>query len=222
MPAQTRVDVVSSAAAAVMTEVDDEIRHLLAAQGRAGVVVALRRTALALARSGVARDQLKRRALEVAADDLAWGRRPLAHWPQAFAEASCPTEESRLAVRRSLPADAAPADLRAQTALAAEIEARVLREGPDAFFAAILLPERLAEEAELQARLWDDPRISADAEARGLMRAAERGLRVRLQAMDHGCLDRLAATRPAPGFLSRLAGLFRAGDDPPPRQGPRA
>lgn len=173
--------IVASAAAAAIIEVHQEINDLAAHAGRAGVVARLRERAADLAYSGAAREQLKSRALEVAADDLAWGRAALCNWPTFFAEEMRPSPESRAELRRLVtpyqPADAVAASV------ASAIEARLLQDGEDSFTAARRLAERLAEEIALQSALWDDPRIAADLNTRRLMRAGELGLSLRLETI---------------------------------------
>lgn len=173
--------IVASAAAAAIIEVHEEIHGLARHAGRAGVVARLRERAAELVCSGAAREQLKSRALEVAADDLAWGRAALSNWPTFFAEELRPSSESRAELRRLVtpyqPADAVAASV------AASIEARLLHDGGDSFTAARHLADRLGDEIVLQAALWDDPRIAADLDARRLMRAGELGLSLRLEAI---------------------------------------
>ena len=173
--------IVASAAAAAISEVHDEIHDLSAHAGRAGVVARLRERSAELSQSGAAREQLKSRALEVAADDLAWGRAALSNWPTFFAAEHRPSPESRAELRAMVtpyqPADAVAASV------AATIEARLLQDGGDSFTAARQLAERLADEIALQSALWDDPRIAADLNARRLMRAGELGLSLRLDAI---------------------------------------
>lgn len=185
--------IVASAAAAAIIEVHDEIHDLSAQAGRAGIVARLRERAAELSQSGAAREQLKSRALEVAADDLAWGRAALSNWPTFFAAEHRPSPESRAELRRMVtpcqPADAVAASV------AATIEARLLQEGGDSFAAARQLAERLADEIALQSALWDDPRITADLNARRLMRAGELGLSLRLEAINRREIER---TKPQP------------------------
>lgn len=184
----TSDSIVASAAAAAIIEVHDEIHNLATQAGRAGVVARLRERSAELSQSGAAREQLKSRALEVAADDLAWGRAALSNWPTFFAAEHRPSQESRAELRRIVtpyqPADAVAASV------AAAIEARLLQEGGDSFAAARQLAERLADEIALQSALWDDPRIAADLNARRLMRAGELGLSLRLEAINRRKVER--------------------------------
>lgn len=180
--------IIASAAAAAIVQVHDEIHDLSAQAGRAGVVARLRERSAELSQSGAAREQLKSRALEVAADDLAWGRAALSNWPTFFAAEHRPSPESRAELRRLVtpyqPADAVAASV------AALIEARLLQDGGDSFTAARQLPQRLADEIALQSALWDDPRITADLNARRLMRAGELGLSLRLDAINRWKVER--------------------------------
>lgn len=173
--------IVASAAATAILDVHQEIHNFATQAGRAGVVARLRERSAELAHSGDAREQLKSRALEVAADDLAWGRAALSNWPTFFAEEWRPSPESRAELRRLLtpyqPADAVA------SSVAAAIEARLMQDGEDSFAAARQLAERLANEIALQSALWDDPRLAADLNARRLMLAGEVGLSLRLEAI---------------------------------------
>lgn len=174
--------IVASAAATAIIEVHQEIHDLATRAGRAGVVARLRERSAELAHSGAAREQLKSRALEAAADDLAWGRAALSNWPTFFAEEWRPSPESRAELRR-LVTPCQPGDTVASS-VAAAIEARLIQDGEDSFAAARQLAERLADEITLQSALWDDPRIAADVDARRLMRAGEVGLSLRLEAIE--------------------------------------
>ncbi|MBI1685899.1 hypothetical protein [Caulobacter hibisci] len=137
-----------------------------------------------LASSPLARDQLLSRALELAAQDLEAGRRPLAHWPLFFARDLAPPAEAREDVRDWVLAHAekegADPMLADGEAVAQAVEARAVRELGDAFETARGLTRRLRVEAWLQMVLWDDPRIPANAETRWLMRAGGRRLMARL------------------------------------------
>ena len=177
----TADSIIASAAAKAIIEVHQEIHDLSTQAGRAGVVARLRERSAELAHSGVGREQLKSRALEVAADDLAWGRAALSNWPTFFAEERRPSPESRAELRR-LVTPYQPADAVASS-VAAAIEARLLQDGEDSFAATRQLAERLADEIALQSALWDDPRLAADLNARRLMRAGEMGLSLRLEAI---------------------------------------
>lgn len=188
--------IIASAAATAMIEVHDEILDLATQAGRAGVIARLRERSAELSQSGAAREQLKSRALEAAADDLAWGRAALSNWPTFFAADQRPSPEARAELRRMV-TPYQPADAVAAT-VASAIEARLLQEGDDSFAAARQLPERLADEIALQAALWDDPRISADLNARRLMRAGELGLNLRLEAIKRRKVER-AMPRPKRG-----------------------
>ncbi|PXA85335.1 hypothetical protein DMC18_22990, partial [Caulobacter sp. D5] len=123
--------------------------------------------------------QLLSRALELAAQDLEAGRRPLAHWPLFFARDLAPPDEAREDVRDWVLAHADPL-LSDGEAVAQAVEARTVRDLGDAFETARGLTRRLRVEAWLQLALWDDPRIPANAETRWLMRAGGRRLMARL------------------------------------------
>ncbi len=67
-----------------LAEVHDQIADLISAQSWADVVAQLREHAADLSSSAIARNQLKARALEVAADNLVGGRAAFTDWPAFF------------------------------------------------------------------------------------------------------------------------------------------
>ncbi len=169
----------STAAAAALIAAADVVEDAWSRKPAREAVVRLSLHAEELASSPLARDQLLSRALELAAQDLEAGRRPLAHWPLFFARDLAPPTEAREDVRDWVLAHADPL-LSDGEAVAQAVEARTVRELGDAFETARGLTRRLRVEAWLQLALWDDPRIPANAETRWLMRAGGRRLMARL------------------------------------------
>ena len=178
---------ISQAAAAAVAEVQAAAMEHGAHMGRAGVTVSLRAQARDLAGSAVARDQIRSRAFESAADDVAWGRPPLADW-RLFAIDALPAPEADRAPLRA--AAAQPVSEDAAHRLAREVEHRALS-SDDTVDAVRSLAVDLAAEAQMQEMLWDDPRIAAAPEVRALMRASAAVLRRRAEELD-------TPIRPAP------------------------
>ncbi|MFT4253166.1 MAG: hypothetical protein QM608_11825 [Caulobacter sp.] len=174
----------ATAAAAALIEAADVIEDAWTRKPAREAVTRLSLHAEELASSPLARDQLLSRALELAAQDLEAGRRPLAHWPLFFARDLAPSAEAREDVRDWVLAhaerQAAAPPLSDGEAVAQAVEARTVRDLGDAFETARGLTRRLRVEAWLQLALWDDPRIPANAETRWLMRAGGRRLMARL------------------------------------------
>ncbi len=170
---------VGAAAAAALLAAADHVDQAASGASPREAATRLSLHAEDLAHSPVARDQLLSRALELAAGDLAEGRRPLSHWPLFFAEDLSPSLEAREDVRAWVLAGADPM-LADGEAVAEAVEARAVRELGDAFETARGLTRRLRIEAWLQLALWDDPRIPANAETRFLMRAGGRRLMARV------------------------------------------
>lgn len=155
---------VAVAAAKAMLQVRDEIVDLFTSGGNADVIVALRAHSHALSHSAIAHDQIKCRALECAADDLAGGRAPLASWSLSMSEDNDPSTAERLRLRlRVGPKDAADDEL--AKGLAASLELQVLAEHAGARMTARRLTHLLSQEAQLQYATWDGPRIQAPSDA---------------------------------------------------------
>lgn len=188
------VDVVSAAAAYAITEVHADIREMSPSRGRAGLVASLRRGANSLAPSGVAMEQVKRVALQVAADDIAWGRAPLVAWRTFFKNETAELELARAEIRLRLgtPPRAVTAE---EDAVATEIETQVLNRAGDAFVAARERWDLLERAVQLQAELWDDPRLLASDDARWRMRAGEDGLRRLLRRRPASDLAKTSTTQ---------------------------
>jgi len=202
-------EVVARAAAAAILQVQDQIAELSEAHGRAGVIVRLRARSKALANSGIAFEQIVSLALERAADDIAWGRPPLANWPTFIDEQERPSTADRFVVRLDVgPPEAA--DAAAAHELSRSIIARVLAEEADAFSAARRFPLLLRRESLLQEALWDDPRLPATPEARRLMRAVAAALQESLGPSAAPVAAREAPPGQPSGLWRRLLGRVQA------------
>src|SRR5690606_13299718 len=171
---------ISQAAAAAVAEVQAAAMEHGAHMGRAGITVSLRAQARELAGSAVARDQIRSRAFESAADDVAWGRPPLADWRLFAIDTPAASEADRAHLR---PAPTEPVSEDAADRLAREVEHRALSSG-DTVDAVRSLAADLAAEAQLQEMLWDDPRIAAAPDVRALMHASAAVLRRRAGELD--------------------------------------
>lgn len=204
-------EVVARAAAAAILQVQDEVLDLFAGRGRTGAIARLRARSRELSISGVAFDQIKSMALERAADDVSWGRPPLASWSIFLDEDGRPSPAERLALRLQVgPPD--PADDKAARELRRAVEARILGEEQDAFTAARRLPQLLRREGLLQDALWDDPRLAASPPIRRLMRAVGAQLQQKLAPSPAVAGPGWAAAAPEHrGLWSRLFGRACAG-----------
>ncbi|CAN7638267.1 hypothetical protein LJR219_004998 [Phenylobacterium sp. LjRoot219] len=172
-------EVVARAAAAAIVQVQDEVVDLFGSRGRSGVIARLRIQAKELSASGIAFEQIKSLALDRAADDVSWGRPPLANWSTFVDEESRPSTAQRLALRLQVgPPD--PEDDEAARELSRTVIARVLADEEDAFSAARRFPQLIHREGVLQETLWDDPRLAASPSARRLMRAVAADLQRKL------------------------------------------
>lgn len=201
-------DAVSRAAAAAILQVQGEVADLFAQQGRAGVVATLRRDAARLSASALAFDQIRSRALDQAADDIAWGRPPLGGWPDFLDPQSRPSTAERLAIRLQVGPPQAGDD-HAAGALCRALATRLLAEEEDAFSAARRLPQRMRREEMLQEALWDDPRLTASPQTRRLMRAVGMALARKLGPSPARQAPLPAVAPPASGFWRRLLGARR-------------
>jgi hypothetical protein len=200
-------EVVARAAAAAILQVQDQVADLSGSHGRSGVISRLRVQSKELSSSGVAFDQIRSLALERAADDIAWGRPPLANWSTFIDEQDRPSSADRFAVRLQV-GPPEPADEAAAHELSRAIIARVLAEEEDAFSAARRFPLILRRESVLQDTLWDDPRLLASPEARRLMRSVAAVLLEKLGP----CTAPTIAREPQPpsGIWRRLLGRVQA------------
>ncbi len=98
-----RTDILlATVAATAAAEVQDRVMDLATHQGRTGMMVSLRVQARDLALSGIGRDQVRSRAFEAAADDIAWGRPPLVGWRTFAIDAVTVPDEDRAALRERL------------------------------------------------------------------------------------------------------------------------
>ena len=137
----------------------------------------LRARAAGLARSGAGRDQLLSLALAAAADDLQHGRAPLGAGALFWSEAANDPAE-RLRIQREVLALSGSADVAAD-ALALHLEAEHRRDvGPGG------VATRLVRDARLHKRLWDDPRLRADARTRLVMLCSVPRLMDRARSLD--------------------------------------
>ncbi len=168
---------ISTAAATAVAEVQDALRNHASQLGRSGIIATLRAQSRELAQSSFGRDQIRSLAFDVAADDVAWGRAPLTQWRTFALDATAIPDEVRGQLRAALP----EADEAVGREIAHEIEREALSKG-DAFDAIGALAGELISAAELQAALWDDPRIAATPDTRSKMRASVEPLRRRADA----------------------------------------
>ncbi|MDP3173344.1 MAG: hypothetical protein Q8M88_02780 [Phenylobacterium sp.] len=171
----------SKVAADAAAEVQAAVVRHAASMGRSGIVMALRAQACELGASAIGYDQISSLAFESAADDMAWGRTPLATWrPFALGAAGASILERR-ALRARLPRVDPEAMSRGEQ-IARAIEHRLLSKH-DAFEAIREHSAALEGHAEIQSALWDDPRIAATSDVRLIMRATIDPLRHRIHAL---------------------------------------
>lgn len=203
-------EVVARAAAAAILQIQDQIADLSGSHGRSGVISRLRIQAKELSSSGAAFDQIKSLALERAADDISWGRAPLANWSTFIDEQDRPSMTDRFAVRLQV-GPPEPADEDAAHELSRSIIARALAEEEDAFSAARRFPLLLRRETVLQEALWDDPRLAASPDTRRLMRAVGAALGEKLAPSPAASGAReLQPPSDAGGIWRRLLGRVQA------------
>lgn len=165
------VDPIVRCATAAVAVVGHEMATLSGEHGRAGMMVCLRLRSHELSRSALAEDQVRSRAFEAAADDVAWGRMPLQAWLREMSDPSAATEDERAAIRATLPESGRDITGPAQV-LVREIEARSARSGDDAFDAIRRRDDDLAAVQALQAQAFDDPRLRATPALRAVMRCS--------------------------------------------------
>lgn len=196
----------SKVAAEAIAEVHDSVMDHAAHLGRSGLTVRLRVQARNLAQSCVGRDQIRSRAFEAAADDVAWGRGPLTKWRTFAADAAAVADRDRAALRASVPqSDKASKTRGDQVALDIEREALSSR---DAFDAIRGLAAELTAAAQMQAMLWDDPRIAATPDLRAIMRASIISLQRRASALALDAPPPSPAPQPAARPMSGWRKLF--------------
>lgn len=174
-PEPPGVDPMVRCATEAVAVVGDAMAALSGEHGRAGMMICLRLRSQELSRSALAEDQVRSRAFEAAADDVAWGRKPLQAWLRTMSEPAAASEEQRAAIRATLPAPGCDGDgpTRAEAhALVREIEARWARSGDDAFQATRRRDAYLAAVRDLQAQAFDDPRLRATPDLRAVMRCS--------------------------------------------------
>ena len=170
-PDTSGVDPMVRCATAAVAVVGDEMAALSGEHGRAGMMVCLRLRSHELSRSALAEDQVRSRAFEAAADDVAWGRMPLQAWLREMSDPSAASEDQRAAIRATLPEAGRDITSPAQ-ALVREIEARWARRGDDASDALRRRAGYLAAARALQAQAFDDPRLRAAPALRAVMRCS--------------------------------------------------
>ena len=171
-------------AAVVVTALMDarwESAELLSRRSSGAAPELLRARAAELSLSASGREQVLGLALAAAADDVEQARSPLGDGALFFFAESVGRAE-QLRWQRAVLALAGTADARAD-ALVRELEAAHRQEGGQGVSAAELAC-RLREDALLHKRLWDDPRIPADAPTRLVMLCAIPRLVDRSRALD--------------------------------------
>jgi len=132
-----------------------------------------------LASSAVGRDQLLSKALEAAAADLSSGRSPLGEGASFFFREREPCSTARRIVRQQVFRRGAIPSRKAHEVVA-DLERRLRREAADGR----ALHKRLVAEAHLHERLWDDPRVPADANTRLIMLCVVPKAMARAQELD--------------------------------------
>ncbi len=195
LPCRDAAALLSSVALATTEEVHDAVVEHATHLGRMGIMVRLRVRARELAQSPIGRDQLRSLAFDAAADDIAWGRAPLATWRTFDSEVDCPADLERLDLRLQLPPPD-PAVRSKGEKIAQEIEWNFLASlaGPDTSGG---LLEELSRSAAIQAALWGDPRIIATQDIRLVMQASIAPLQRRHAALSPRALSP-QLSRPAP------------------------
>lgn len=163
------VDPVAAAAAAAFDIAAARISALSRERGRPGVIAALRGQAHDLSRTAVAEDQILSAALDAAAEDLTWGRPPLAAWLRRLTDPAAVTPAGRAVARSGQPA--VDGDIAAAAAaVARELEARILAREADILVAARVHADRLEAAAALQLAASDDPRLTVTPALRAVLR----------------------------------------------------
>jgi hypothetical protein len=128
--------------------------------------------------SPLARDQIHAKALEAAAADVHAGRSALAGGTAFFFREPAPAEAREALRDQVFRHSGLPS--RASDAAAADLERRLRSEG----LADRELSDRLAAEARLHERLWDDPRLGAETHTRLIMLFAVPKIIERSEALD--------------------------------------
>lgn len=199
---------VSKVAAAAVAELHDSVMEHATHMGRSGIMVRLRVQARELAQSCVGRDQVRSCAFEAAADDIAWGRAPLAAWRTFALEAAAISDSDRAAVRANVPDPDKATEARGGQ-IARDIERWALT-SHDAFDAIRGLASELSAAAEIQALLWDDPRITAAPDLRAVMRASIAPLQRRAGALARDLRPPSISPQPTAPPISGWRKLFAA------------
>lgn len=205
---QAGSDVVATALIDALLEARWTSADLLERQGRAAACERLRGRATDLAGSPLGADQVLSLALDAAADDLEGKRPVLSEGVVSFCPGPVEESDRRTLRDRVFRQGGAPALESAEAA--DELERRHVGEAQTA----AALARLLVEDAHLHERLWDDPRIPADARARLVMLCSVPKLQAkaadldpsRARALRRRTVPRPAPTRP-PGRLDRLREL---------------
>jgi hypothetical protein len=156
-----------------------------------------------LAGSALARDQILGKALEAAAADVHAGREPLGGGMGFFFREVVP-DAAREALRGQVFRHCGVPS-RASQAAAADLERRLRTEG----LADWEVSERLAAEARLHERLWDDPRLGAETHTRLIMLCAVPKIIEQSEALDPSRARHLRRRETPHGRRMRALTLFR-------------
>jgi len=192
-PDGEHVDVVAAAAIDALLAARWQAADLLSRKSPEAARELLLGHAGELASSAVGRDQLLSKALEVAAADLSAERPPLSEGASFFFREREPCSTARQIVRQQVFRGGGVPSRKAHDVVA-DLERRLRSEGADDR----ALRERLAAEAHLHERLWDDPRLPADANTRLIMLSAVPKAMARSHDLDPSHA-RFVRRRDAPG-----------------------
>jgi len=195
---------IARCASAAVAMVGEEMAVLSGHHGRAGMIICLRQRSRDLCRSAFAEDQVRSRAFEAAADDLAWGRAPLQDWLREMSDPSAASEAQRAAIRASLPGSGRDITTPAE-GLLREVEARWTRGETGALDELGRRGDYFDAVRALQALAFDDPRLDAPPALRAVMRCSADLLAeaVRSAAAGSGAAVVVGPGRPR-GFWRRL------------------
>jgi hypothetical protein len=178
-PDGERADAVAAAAIDALLAARWQCTDLLSRKSPDAARELLLGHAAELASSAVGRDQLLSKALEAAAADLSAGRSPLGEGASFFFREREPCATARRIVRQQVFRGGGVPSRKAH-AVVADLERRLRSECADDQ----ALRKRLAAEAHLHERLWDDPRLPADAKTRLIMLCAVPKAMARSQDLD--------------------------------------
>lgn len=181
-PDAPKSHIVAAALLGALTEARWRSGELLSRKSAELAPDLLRGHAAEMAFSPIGRDQVLSLALSAAADDLEAGRAP-ADERALFLRAHPPDESARAQVRGRIPVFN-PAATREVRAVVEELERRCRPECRGD----VEMSERLANEADLQELLWDDPRLPCEDRVRLIMLLSVAQLRERAQALGRPAL----------------------------------